>query len=166
MPLKDPEKRRAYRKARRTVDREREAARYATDPAFRARKIASAAKYYAKHRDKCVAARKKWADANRDKVRGYVRKYMRKTRIAWCIDAVAYAKGRAYDRALKAKHIVLNGGVYRPRFGWRIPDWATKGEPVLDASSSWLDINITPSQRAFARELALQRKPSERWRMK
>ena len=46
MPLKDPEKMRAYRKARRAIDREREAMRYATDPAFRARKIASAKKYY------------------------------------------------------------------------------------------------------------------------
>ena len=158
MPLKDPEKARAYRKSRREIDRKREAMRYATDPAFRARKIASAAKYYAEHREKRDAAKKKWADANRDKVRGYVRKCMRKIRLAWCFDAVAYAKGRAYGRMLRAKRTVLRGGVYRPHFSYRIPDWATKGEPVLDASSSWLDINLTPSQRAFARELAIERK--------
>lgn len=157
MPLKDPEKRRAYLKSRRAIDNEREATRYATDPAFRARKIASAAKYYAEHREKRDAAKKKWADANRDKVRGYVRKRMRKIRLAWCFDAVAYAQGRAHDRMLRAMRTVLRGGVYRPRFSCRIPDWATKGEWTLDVSSPWLDINITPSQRAFAKELARER---------
>ena len=52
MPFKDPEKRRAYQKARRERDRERDAMRYATDPAFRARKIASSKKYYEKNRKK------------------------------------------------------------------------------------------------------------------
>ena len=158
MPLKDPEKARAYRKSRREIDRKREAMRYATDPAFRARKIASAKSYYAKHREKRDKVKKKWTDANRNKVRGYIRKYMRKIRLAWCFDAVAYAKGRAYDRMLRAKRTVLRGGVYRPHFSRRIPDWATKGERTLDVSSPWLDVNITPSQRAFARELAIERK--------
>ena len=158
MPLKDPEKRRAYRKSRREIDRKREAMRYATDPAFRARKIASAKRYYAKHREKRDNVKKKWADANRNKVRGYVRKSIRKIRLAWCFDSELYAKGRAYNRMLKAKRTILRGGTYRPRYGYRIPDWATKGEMILDASSQWLDINITPSQRAFAMELA-----SERW---
>ena len=157
MPLKDPEKRRIYRKSRRAIDREREALRYATDPAFRARKKRSAQKYYEKHRKKCIERRRKWADANRDKVRGYVKKSMRKQRLAWCFDPVAYAKGRAYDRMLKAKRTVLRGGIYRPHFGYRIPDWATKGERILDVSSMWLDVNITPSQRAYARELAIER---------
>ena len=161
MPLKNPEKRRAYQKARRAIDRERDAMRYKTDSAFRARKLASAQKYYAKHRKERAEAKKKWTIANRDKVRGYVRKYMRKTRLAWCFDSDLYAKGRAYNRMLKAKRTVLRGGSYRPRFGCRIPDWATKGEAVLDASSQWLDINITPSQRAFAIELAHERKNKE-----
>lgn len=158
MPLKDPEKRRAYRKARRAIDRERDAMRYATDPAFRARKTASAKKYYTENRKKRDKVKRKWVDANRDKCREYEKKYMRKVRIAWCFDADLYAKGRAYNRMLKAKRIILGGGVYRPRFGCRIPDWAVKGEMILDASSQWLAVNITPSQRAFAREIAMQKK--------
>ncbi len=158
MPHKDPEARRAYRKKRRAFDREREAMRYATDPAFRARKIASAQKYYTKNRKKRDKDKRKWADANRDKVREYVKKHMRKVRLAWCFDSDLYAKARAYDRMRKAKRTILRGGVYRPHFGCRIPDWATKGERTLDVSSPWLDINITPSQRAFARELAIERK--------
>ena len=158
MPLKDPEQRRAYRKSRRAIDRKREAMRYATDPAFRARKIASARKYYAKHREKRDEVKRKWVHANRDKVRGYVRKCMRKIRLAWCFDSELYAKGRANNRMLKAKRTILRGGVYRPHFGYRIPDWATKGGTILDSSSQWLDINITPSQRAFARELAIEHK--------
>ncbi|MBR4616567.1 MAG: hypothetical protein IKO55_13240 [Kiritimatiellae bacterium] len=158
MPLKDPEKRRAYRKSRREIDRKREAMRYATDPAFRARKIASAKKYYAQHRETRDKVKRKWADANLDKVRGYVRKSMNKIRLAWRFDSDLYAKGRAYNRMLKAKRTILRGGAYRPHFGYRIPDWAVKGEMILDASSQWLDVNITPSQRAFAREIAMQNK--------
>ena len=158
MPLKDPEKRRAYRKARRAIDRERDAMRYATDPAFRARKIASAKKYYTENRKKRAEVKKKWEEANLDKRRGYAKKHMRKVRLAWCFDADLYAKGRAYNRMLKAKSIILRGGVYRPRFSCRIPDWAVKGEMILNASSQWLAVNITPSQRAFAREIAMQKK--------
>ena len=156
MPFKDPEKRRAYQKARRAIDREREAMRYATDPAFRARKIASAKKYYKENRKKREKVKRKWADANRDKVREYAKKHIRKVRLAWCFDADLYAKGRAYNRMLKAKSIILRGGVYRPRFSCRIPDYAVKGEMILNASSQWLAFNITPSQRAFSREIAMQ----------
>lgn len=158
MPLKDPEKRRAYQKARRAIDRERDAMRYATDPAFRARKIASAKKYYKENRKKREKVKRKWSDANRDKVREYSKKSMRKFRLACCFDSDLYAKARAYNRMLKAKRIILRGGVYRPRFGCRIPDWAVKGEMILNASSQWLAVNITPSQRAFAREIAMQKK--------
>ena len=158
MPFKDPDKMLAYRKARRAIDREREAMRYATDPAFRARKIASAKKYYTENRKKREKVKRKWEEANRDKRREYAKKHMRKVRLAWCFDSDLYAKGRAYSRMLKAKSTILRGGVNRPRFGCRIPDWAVKGEMILNASSQWLAVNITPSQRAFAREIAMQRK--------
>ena len=158
MALKDPEKRRAYQKARRAIDRERDAMRYATDPAFRARKIECSKKYYKENRKKREKVKRKWDDANRDKRREYSKKHFRKVRLAWCFDADLYAKGRAYNRMLKAKRIILRGGVYRPRFSCRIPDWAVKGEMILNASSQWLAVNITPSQRAFAREIAMQKK--------
>ena len=132
--------------------------RYATDPAFRARKIAKTKKYYMENRKKRAEVKRKWDDANRDKRREYVKKSTRKVRLAWCFDADLYAKGRAYRRMLKAKSTILRGGVYRPRFVCRIPDWAVKGKMILDASSQWLAVNITTSQRAFAREIAIQKK--------
>ena len=158
MPLKDPEKKRAYQKARRAIYRERDAMRYATDPAFRARKIESAKKYYKENREKREKVKRKWDEANRDKRREYFKKSMMKIRLAYCFDSDLYAKARAYNRMLKAKRTILRGGVYRPRFSCRIPDWAVKGEMILNASSQWLAVNITPSQRAFAREIAMQKK--------
>ena len=157
MPLKDPEKRRAYQKARRAIDRERDAMRYATDPAFRARKIASAKKYYKENRKKRDKVKRKWDDANRDKRREYSKKYIRKVRLAWCFDADLYAKGRAYNRMQKAKRIILRGGVYRPRFSCRIPDWAVKGQDLVDYHSQFLSDNITEEQVAFAKELYRER---------
>ena len=157
MPLKDPEKMRAYRKARRAIDREREAMRYATDPAFRARKIASAKKYYTTNRKKREKVKRKWADANRDKVREYMKKSRRKFILACCFDSDIYAKARAYNRMLKAKRIILRGGVYRPRFSCRIPDFAVKGQDLVDYHSQFLSDNITEEQVAFAKELYRER---------
>ena len=157
MPFKDPEKMRAYRKARRAIDRERDAMRYATDPAFRARKIASAKKDYAKNRKKRDMVKRKWEEANRDKRREYVKKCMLKVRLAWYFDADLYAKGRAYNRMLKAKRTILRGGVYRPHFGYRIPDWACKGQDLVDYHSQFLRDNITEEQVAFVKELYRER---------
>lgn len=157
MPLKDPEKKRAYQKAHRAIYRERDAMRYATDPAFRARKIASAKKYYNENRKKREKVKRKWADANRDKVREYAKKSRRKVILAWCFDADLYAKGRAYNRMLKAKRTIMRGGVYRPRFSCRIPDFAVKGQDIVDYHSQYLSDNITEEQVAFAKELYRER---------
>ena len=157
MPLKDPEKKRAYQKARRAIYRERDAMRYATDPAFRARKIASAKKYYKENRKKREKVKRKWSDANRDKVREYAKKHMVKVRLAYCFDSYLYAKARAYNRMLKAKRIILRGGVYRPRFSCRIPDFAVKGQDLVDYHSQFLSDNITEEQVAFAKELYRER---------
>ena len=157
MPLKDPEKRRAYQKARRAIDRERDAMRYATDPAFRARKIASAKKYYKENRKKREKVKRKWDEENRDKRREYCRKSMRKFRLACCLDSDLYAKARAYNRMIKAKRIILRGGVYRLRFSCRIPDFAVKGQDIVDYRSQFLSDNITEVQVAFAKELYRER---------
>lgn len=157
MPLKDPEKKRAYQKARRAIYRERDAMRYATDPAFRARKIASAKKYYKENRKKREKVKRKWDDANRDKRREYVKKSMLKFRLACCFDSDLYAKARAYNRMQKAKRIILRGGVYRPRFSCRIPDFAVKGKDIVDHHSQYLSDNITEEQVAFAKELYRER---------
>ena len=155
--MKDPEKKRAYQKARRAIYRERDAMRYATDPAFRARKIASAKKYYKENRKKREKVKRKWDEANRDKRREYMKKSMLKFRLACCFDADLYAKARAYNRMQKAKRIILTGGVYRPRFSCRIPDFAVKGQDIVDHRSRFLSDNITEEQVAFAKELYRER---------
>ena len=157
MPHKDPEARRAYRKKRRAMDRERDRVRYATDPAFRERKKASARKYIQEHREKVYAKNKKWQEAHREAHRESERRYTRKSRMQFYFDAEAYAAYRAYNRQLRAKKSVLTRGFYRPRFSFRIPDWATKGQRVIDVSSEFLAVNMTPDQRAYARELAIER---------
>lgn len=160
MPHKDPEARRAYRKKRRAIDRERDRVRYATDPAFRERKKASARKYVQEHREKVYAKHKIWQEAHREAHRESGRKYMRKARMQFYFDAEAFAAYRAYNRQLRAKESVLTRGFYRPRFSCRIPDWATKGF-ALDTRSSFLDVNLTDSQRAYARELAIERRAAK-----
>ena len=158
MPHKDPEARRAYLKKRRAFDREHDRTRYKTDPIFRARKKASARKYYQEHKEKRKAQKKIWNGAHKDVQRRSARKYMRKMRMRFYFDAEAYAAYRAYNRKLRAKEAVLKRGSYRPHFWFRIPDWMTKGMATIDSRSPFLFENITPSQRAFARELAIERR--------
>ena len=62
-----------------------------------------------------------------------------------------------------ATPILLEGEPWRGRPTWcfahyGVPDWATLGQRVLDAASPWLIENLTPSQRAYARELAIERR--------
>ena len=73
-------------------------------------------------------------------------------------DADRYAKERMCKRVSYAKKMVRAGRPYRPLPSRRIPDWATKDERILDTRSQFLADNITDSQRAYARELAIERK--------
>ena len=73
-------------------------------------------------------------------------------------DAKLYAAWRAKNRMRWARKAVAEGRLYRPLFCLRIPDWATKGQRVLDARSAYLAVNLTDEQRAYARELAIERK--------
>ena len=77
-------------------------------------------------------------------------------------DAEFYALYRAERRAKYAMKRRQNGKVYRGLPSMRVPDWAKFGQKILDASSQWLVENLTPSQRGYARELAIERKE---WRM-
>lgn len=78
------------------------------------------------------------------------------------LSAVYYAERRRKKRINNAKLRIAQGRIYQPRFNRRVPDWATMGK-VVDAASPWLVENITPSQRAFARELFIERL-EEGWR--
>lgn len=73
-------------------------------------------------------------------------------------DAKLYAAWRAKRRMRWARKAVAEGRLYRPLYCTRIPDWTTKGQRILDASSAYLDVNLTDSQRAYARELAIERR--------
>ena len=74
------------------------------------------------------------------------------------ISADCYARRRARLRVNKLKFSIRHGrrSTYIPQFARRIPDWCFMGD-VLDARSQWLITNLTPSQRAYARDLAIER---------
>jgi len=135
-------------------------------------------RYRLRHPDRCRERDRKWRTANPDKRKAQKRRhYARhraeilaekreyyvarrpyaKLRALWTISPLAYAKYRAAMRVRGAKRCVLAGRFYKPRFNRRIPDWATFGK-VVWAASPWLAANLTPSQAAYARELAIERK--------
>ena len=72
--------------------------------------------------------------------------------------ARAVVRERAQRRVCYAKSRLLAGNVYSPRFHVRLPEWAAAGQRALDARSQWLAVNISASQRAYARELAIERR--------
>jgi len=73
-------------------------------------------------------------------------------------DARLYATWRAKRRMRTARKAASEGRRYHPLFCCRYPEWATKGECVLDARSRFLFENATASDRAFARDLAIERR--------
>lgn len=113
---------------RRVVILEQLHERYVSDEAWRAQKLARARLSDRKYRAKLEA------------------------------DAKLYAAWRAKRQKQRARKAVSEGRTYRPLFCMRIPDWATKRQRVLDVSSEFLAVNMTPEQRAYALELAAERK--------
>ena len=81
-----------------------------------------------------------------------------KARVA---DRARYAKiavrKREQARIAHAKAMLRKGKLYRPRFQLRHPEWAPVGG-ARDVRSQWLEVNVTDSQRAYARELAIERR--------
>ena len=51
-----------------------------------------------------------------------------------------------------------NGGMFKYRPQTRIPEWCRLGEARVDARSPFLAENITPSMRAYVRELVNERR--------
>ena len=100
---------------------------------------------------KLAAAMRAWRAANQEAQRAAER--------------ARYAKNvvrkRAQRRKIYAKGRLLKGKGYRARFRCRLPDWAAAGQRVLDARSQWLAVNLTASQRAYARDLAIERKAAK-----
>ena len=111
---------------------------------FRARKkirMAADPKLYAHYRAVKSAARKRAA-------------------AKFATDPVKYANNRLSKRRTYARRMMKAGRGYSPRPQCRVPDWAVKGQH-LDARSAFLAVNLTASQRAYARELAIERKAAK-----
>lgn len=121
-----------------------------------------------KYREKQMA----WRERNRDEVNRKKREYRKRNVDRFKVmerfaeerrkrkkqtDAAYYAKRRASVRMSKAKRRVVDGKPYRPKFNTRIPDWATMGQKIIDVSSPWLWNNLTDGQRAYGREIAIDR---------
>lgn len=127
----------------------------------------------------CREVEAAWRKANPEVVATKQRRYRQKPD-SKAKDAAAHrsrrkanpAKVRAVDRAYYAKAVTRKriqarishakarlriGKAYRPMFHVRSPEWAAVGD-AFDYRSPWLVENLTPSQRAFARELAIERR--------
>lgn len=68
-----------------------------------------------------------------------------------------YAMARRHKRMTYARRMIKAGRVYCPQPNRRVPDYCVKYK-VVDVRSKFLRENITPAQRAYARELAIERK--------
>lgn len=71
--------------------------------------------------------------------------------------AKAVGRKRVQARVSHAKAMLSKGKMYHANYHARLPEWAPVGG-VVDARSQWLACNLTDSQRAYARELAIERK--------
>lgn len=71
--------------------------------------------------------------------------------------AKTVTRRRAQARIAHAKSRIAQGKSYSPRYNCRYPEWALVGGTVA-ANSPYLYENITDAQRAYARELAIERR--------
>lgn len=120
----------------------------------RERKLATNRKWRKSAKGK--AWRAAWNAANPDKIAAQNRRGETNRKAKKQTSAEYYARRRAQNRVYHAKFAIKTRGIYRPRFAARYPDWILMGNGV-DARSQFLDVNITDSQRAYARELAIER---------
>ena len=119
---------------------------------------ASARAYYFANREKRLRQCKEWQHRNPELVLEYYRTRDAKRRERMQADSAYYARERARSRKARAKKRILDGKPYYPHFRKRIPDSAVFGQQLLDANSPFLWNNLTDSQRAYARELAIERR--------
>lgn len=118
---------------------------------------ANARAYYYANREKRLRQCKEWQSRNHELVLWYSRNMTAKRRKKMMVDCVYCSRERARSRKARAIKRVVQGKVYHPHFRKRLPEWSTLCQRVLDARSQWLDVNLTASQRAYARDLAIER---------
>lgn len=146
----------------------------------RARCAAYLREWRAKNKEHCKKYYKEYRAKNKDRMREYENRYRRspkykaylkahkeqvrkrnrkgeiKRKIRKMIDAEYYAKRLAQQRFYKAKKTILSGKMYRPVMSRRTPSYCTMGN-VTDYGSKFLCENITAEQKAYAKELYLER---------
>ena len=134
--------------------------------------------YRLRHPDRCRERDRRWREANPDKKAAQNRRYYKRHRaeildkkrayyaavanprrkVRMCLmTPYEYAEWRARARRRRAIRIVLAGNIYKPRFARRIPDWCVAGR-VIDSASAFLAVNLTASQRVYAKELFRERR--------
>ena len=94
----------------------------------------------------------------KSKHRVWIAKFHDKERLLKGTKAEYYAVWRAERRGRYAAKVIASGRTYRPNYAGRVPDWAKFRQPILDTRSVFLFENVTPSMRAYARQLAIERK--------
>ena len=126
-------------------------------------------KWNEKNCERVAATTREWRKRNRDKVNAYARAYAKahpeyyRARyvlrvLREMVDCEYYARNREKARERAERKRRRDGKpVRRPLLSMRIPDWCVRGM-VLDVRSQWLINNLTDSQRAYARELAIERR--------
>ena len=131
--------------------------------------------YRERNHEKILERKRIYRERNREKIRAADRLYYAKNKWKWVVrraiknvrmakDETYYAAVRARQRAYGRKHHdQTRQKEYMPRLSWRFPDWCTMGASVLDATSQFLAVNLTPSQRVYVRELFIER---NNWRTK
>ena len=92
------------------------------------------------------------------RIRAYYDIHPEKKREQWRRFSAKHGIARRPNARMRyAKNAILARGIYAPRFNRRLPEWAPVGGG-LDRRSAFLAVNLTPSQRAYARELAIERR--------
>ncbi len=162
MPLKDPEARREYNRKWREAHRaEHRRAALEWNRTHREQVRKNQEAYRLRHPDRIKARKQKWWAAVKDRVnakRALLRAAERETFVH---DCSAWAAWRAKWRIVYAKRVILRGDCYTPHYNLRIPDYATKARGGLDARSAFLAANLTTEQKAFARDLAIERRAAK-----
>jgi hypothetical protein len=130
-------------------------AEYRARPGVLERKRKQSKKWHKANRDEYLRQKREKRAANIEaaKVKERQAEVRRKKRKQ--TDAAYYHKRLVLSRIQHAKARLAKGKMYHPRFHLRYPEWATMG--AFDALSAFLIENATPAQRAYARELAIER---------
>ena len=93
------------------------------------------------------------------RVRQYWLEHPEKHRENWAAySAKCGVSRRATMRICYAAKVMKAGKMYSPKPYMRKPDYVPVGKSGIDARSQCLACNLTDAQRAYARELAIERK--------